>query len=308
MIDDTQKWLCPFSSVLTQLAIIVQLVRWPPSIVTWHWYVSYQSLTSVCFPTVSKMVGWQLCSNASYPSPATGFSLPAPGRVHLSLRLLKLDRGLHYYLLEAAYSLLPAVRRSSDQFHLWEDFFLREISSSTLTVTNAQRWSNLGVSEGQLAPRRGLHPPPPGHTPVLHSQGHVCGPHLQPSQTVVEDHPSAENHPNTGLVTHEHHNKNPSVWGIFSCCVVFTGQLEQERNIKSGKLELWIDGSHYYVMVGIVIYYIRIKLQERFDLKMIFLVLSSGFGWHSDAPVRAENAFSSWSQSGRWWTSHDPLC
>lgn len=59
------------------------------------------------------MVGWQLCSNASYPLAATGVSLPAPGPVHLSLRLLKLDRGLHYYLLEAAYSLLPQVRRNT---------------------------------------------------------------------------------------------------------------------------------------------------------------------------------------------------
>lgn len=55
------------------------------------------------------MVGWQLCSNASYPSLAAGISLPPPGPAHLSLRLLKLDRGLHYYLLEAAYSLLAQV-------------------------------------------------------------------------------------------------------------------------------------------------------------------------------------------------------
>lgn len=55
------------------------------------------------------MVGWQLCSNASYPVPAEVFSLPPPGPVSVSLRLLKLDRGLHYYLLEAAYSLLTQV-------------------------------------------------------------------------------------------------------------------------------------------------------------------------------------------------------
>lgn len=56
------------------------------------------------------MVGWQLCSNASYPLAAVGISLPPSGPVHLNLRLLKLDRGLHHYLLEAAYSLLPQVQ------------------------------------------------------------------------------------------------------------------------------------------------------------------------------------------------------
>lgn len=61
------------------------------------------------FITGSKMVGWQLCCNASYPFPAEGFPLPPPGPVSVSLRLLKLDRGLHYYLLEAAYSLLTQV-------------------------------------------------------------------------------------------------------------------------------------------------------------------------------------------------------
>lgn len=55
------------------------------------------------------MVGWQLCSNTSYPFSAGDFSLPPPGPVSVSLRLLKLDRGLHYYLLEAAYSLLAQV-------------------------------------------------------------------------------------------------------------------------------------------------------------------------------------------------------
>ncbi|XP_041659524.1 apolipophorins-like [Cheilinus undulatus] len=63
---------------------------------------------TTCTPkTWSKMVGWQLCSNASYPFPATGVPLPPPGPLHFSLRMLKLDRGLHYYLLEAAYSLFP---------------------------------------------------------------------------------------------------------------------------------------------------------------------------------------------------------
>lgn len=55
------------------------------------------------------MVGWQLCSNVSYPLSSTGLTFLPPGPVHLSLRLLKLDRGLHQYLLEAAYSLLTQV-------------------------------------------------------------------------------------------------------------------------------------------------------------------------------------------------------
>ncbi|KAK7945812.1 hypothetical protein WMY93_001540 [Mugilogobius chulae] len=60
---------------------------------------------TVCTPKLlSKMVGWQLCSNASYPM--SGLTLPPAEPTHFSLRLLKLDRGLHYYLLEAAYSML----------------------------------------------------------------------------------------------------------------------------------------------------------------------------------------------------------
>lgn len=59
--------------------------------------------------TGSKVVGWQLCANTSYPLPAAAFSLPPPGPVDVSLRLLKLDRGLNHYLLEAAYSWLAQV-------------------------------------------------------------------------------------------------------------------------------------------------------------------------------------------------------
>lgn len=57
----------------------------------------------------SKVVGWQLCSNTSYPLSAAAFSLPPSGPVDVSLRLLKLDRGLHHYLLEATYSWLAQV-------------------------------------------------------------------------------------------------------------------------------------------------------------------------------------------------------
>ncbi|XP_030220560.1 uncharacterized protein LOC115549482 [Gadus morhua] len=65
-----------------------------------------QEKTSCSPKTWSRMVGWQMCFNVSYPSPATGAWLPPPGPTHMSIRLLKLDRGLYYYLMEAAYSLL----------------------------------------------------------------------------------------------------------------------------------------------------------------------------------------------------------
>ncbi|XP_037314999.2 uncharacterized protein LOC119209652 [Pungitius pungitius] len=141
---------------------------------------------TTCTPkTLSKMVGWQLCSNASYPSPATGFSLPAPGPVHLSLRLLKLDRGLHYYLLEAAYSLLP--QRGS--------WLPKEASIHLLLAT------------------------PQSSIPRDMSVDLTFNPHRL-------------------LLRITHPLK----------IIQLQGQLEQERTIKSGKLELLIDGSHYYVM------------------------------------------------------------
>ncbi|XP_029309262.1 uncharacterized protein LOC115022426 [Cottoperca gobio] len=141
---------------------------------------------TTCTPkTWSKMVGWQLCSNASYPSPATDVSLPAPGPVHLSFRLLKLDRGLHYYMLEAAYSLLP-------QRGAW---LPREASIHILLATPQSSISRDMSLDLTFNPHRLLlritHP-----LKTLHIQG----------------------------------------------------QLEQERNIKSGKLELVIDGVHYYIM------------------------------------------------------------
>lgn len=81
-------------------------------------FISWLSVTTDALLIAgSKMVGWQLCSNASYPFPAAGFSLPPPGPVSMSLRLLKLDRGLQYYLLEAAYSLLAQVHEYT--LRLW---------------------------------------------------------------------------------------------------------------------------------------------------------------------------------------------
>ncbi|KAE8291162.1 hypothetical protein D5F01_LYC10756 [Larimichthys crocea] len=141
---------------------------------------------TTCTPkTWSKMVGWQLCSNASYPLHATGISLPPPGPAHLSLRLLKLDRGLHYYLLEAAYSMLA-------QRGTW---LPREASIHFLLATPQSSISRDMSLDLTFNPHRLL-------LRITHPLKTI---HIQ-------------------------------------------GQLEQERNIKSGKLELLIDGVHYYIM------------------------------------------------------------
>ncbi|XP_067330193.1 uncharacterized protein [Channa argus] len=141
---------------------------------------------TTCTPkTWSKMVGWQLCSNSSYLLPATGISLPPSGPIDLSLRLLKLDRGLHYYLLEAAYSLLP-------QTGTW---LPKEASIHLLLATpqsSIPRDMSLDLAfNAHRLLMRITHP-----LKTIHIQG----------------------------------------------------QLEQERNIKSGKLELMIDGVNYYIM------------------------------------------------------------
>ncbi|XP_029380588.1 apolipophorins [Echeneis naucrates] len=142
--------------------------------------------TTACTPkTWSKMVGWQLCSNASYPLPAAGISLPPTGPVHFSLRLLKLDRGLHYYLLEAAYSLIP-------QRGTW---LPREASVHLLLAT------------------------PQSSIPRDMSLDLAYNPHRL-------------------LLRITHPLKT----------IHIQGQLEQERNVKSGKLELMIDGLHYFIM------------------------------------------------------------
>ncbi|KAK2822136.1 hypothetical protein Q5P01_022201 [Channa striata] len=141
---------------------------------------------TTCTPkTWSKMVGWQLCSNSSYLLPAAGISLPPSGPIHVSLRLLKLDRGLHYYLLEAAYSLLP-------QTGTW---LPKEASIHLLLATpQSSIPRDMSVDLAYNAHRLLMR--------ITHPLKTV---HIQ-------------------------------------------GQLEQERNIKSGKLEMIIDGVHYYIM------------------------------------------------------------
>ncbi|XP_056320730.1 uncharacterized protein LOC130234526 [Danio aesculapii] len=68
---------------------------------------------NTCTPkTWSKMVGWQLCSDLTYPLTLIGKSFPPLGPVIFTLRLQKLDKGLNQYLLEAAYTFVP-------QRHFW---------------------------------------------------------------------------------------------------------------------------------------------------------------------------------------------
>ncbi|TRY85495.1 hypothetical protein DNTS_015852 [Danionella cerebrum] len=66
---------------------------------------------STCSPkTLSKMVGWQLCSQLSYPLTLLGKHSPMLVPVSFSLRLQKLDKGLKQYLLEAAYTYVPQTK------------------------------------------------------------------------------------------------------------------------------------------------------------------------------------------------------
>ncbi|XP_053132427.1 uncharacterized protein LOC128336575 [Hemicordylus capensis] len=55
---------------------------------------------------VSKMFGWQLCSEISYPNEdTTGFFIfPFHGPIKVAMTLAKKDRSLHQYLLKAAYN------------------------------------------------------------------------------------------------------------------------------------------------------------------------------------------------------------
>ncbi|KAJ8011260.1 hypothetical protein DPEC_G00056310 [Dallia pectoralis] len=145
---------------------------------------------STCTPkSWSKMVGWQLCSNVSYPLSSTGITFPPPGPVHVSLRLLKLDRGLHQYLLEAAYSL--QTQRGS--------WLPREASLHLLLATpqsSLPRDVSLDLA-------------------------------LQPNRLLIR-------------ISHPFKT------------VTIQGQLDQVRNIWTGKLELLIDNVHQCYILGLV--------------------------------------------------------
>ncbi|KAM6244422.1 uncharacterized protein M6G45_010876 isoform 1-T1 [Spheniscus humboldti] len=56
---------------------------------------------------VSKIIGWQLCSEMSYPDPASGLVFSLTGPLRVAVTLTKQDRGLQQYILEAAYNYIP---------------------------------------------------------------------------------------------------------------------------------------------------------------------------------------------------------
>ncbi|XP_072415566.1 uncharacterized protein [Chiloscyllium punctatum] len=53
---------------------------------------------------ISKQIGWQICSEMSYPLGTSGPTFPLSGPAEVSVMLIKRDKGLQQYLLEAAYS------------------------------------------------------------------------------------------------------------------------------------------------------------------------------------------------------------
>ncbi|XP_054017227.1 uncharacterized protein LOC128897188 [Dryobates pubescens] len=56
---------------------------------------------------VSEVIGWQLCSEMSYPDPASGLVFPLAGPLKMAVTLTKQDKGLQQYLVEAAYNYIP---------------------------------------------------------------------------------------------------------------------------------------------------------------------------------------------------------
>ncbi|KAM6054404.1 uncharacterized protein VSU04_010687 [Chlamydotis macqueenii] len=53
---------------------------------------------------VSEIIGWQLCSEMSYPDPASGLVFPLTGPLRVAVTLTKQDKGLQQYVVEAAYN------------------------------------------------------------------------------------------------------------------------------------------------------------------------------------------------------------
>ncbi|KAM7152521.1 uncharacterized protein RBU57_012670 [Macrochelys suwanniensis] len=56
---------------------------------------------------VSKIFGWQLCSEMSYPGKTSGLPFPLSGPAKAAMTLKKQDRGLQQYVMEAAYNYTP---------------------------------------------------------------------------------------------------------------------------------------------------------------------------------------------------------
>ncbi|XP_078097099.1 apolipophorins [Mustelus asterias] len=55
----------------------------------------------------SRQIGWQICSEMSYPLGTSGPTFPLSGPAEASVMLIKRDKRLQQYLLEAAYSYVP---------------------------------------------------------------------------------------------------------------------------------------------------------------------------------------------------------
>ncbi|XP_069763155.1 uncharacterized protein [Narcine bancroftii] len=53
---------------------------------------------------ISRQIGWQICSEMSYPKGTSGPAFPFSGPAEASVLLIKRDKGLQQYLLEAAYT------------------------------------------------------------------------------------------------------------------------------------------------------------------------------------------------------------
>lgn len=166
-------------------------------------------------------------------------------------------------------------------------------------------WScHAHVSERHLDPQRGLGPPAPGHSSVLHPQGHVSGPELQPSQTAAEDHTPAENHPHTRFVTGEHSDKSLKVCSgseVKLCCFLrATGAREEHKVREVGTTDRWSTLLHH----GKCSHYPWCHVSVTH-----FNSLSSpGFGRQAHPLVRAQDALLPRSQNGGKQTSHHPLC
>ncbi|XP_038275879.1 uncharacterized protein LOC119862732 isoform X4 [Dermochelys coriacea] len=67
-------------------------------------YIETKSCTS---EEASKIFGWQLCSEMSYPGKTSGLPFPFSGPAKAAMTLKKQDRGLQQYLMEAAYNYSP---------------------------------------------------------------------------------------------------------------------------------------------------------------------------------------------------------
>lgn len=58
---------------------------------------------------MSEFIGWQLCSEMSYPDPASSLVFPLAGPLKVAVMLTKQDKGLQQYLVEATYNYIPQV-------------------------------------------------------------------------------------------------------------------------------------------------------------------------------------------------------